>query len=41
MYDIVESIKSQIISITLIWRQSSFEKVEETKHRLAFLLGVL
>ena len=41
MCDISETIKSQVISITLIWRQNSFDKVDDTKHRLAFLLGVL
>jgi hypothetical protein len=39
--DIAEISKSQILSITLIWRQDSFDKVEDTKHRLSFLLGVL
>lgn len=41
MIDIGENKKSQIISITLIWRQDNYEKIEDTKHHLSFLLGIL
>ena len=39
--DIPESTKSQVLSVSLIWRQDSFQDTESTKHRLSFLLGVL
>jgi hypothetical protein len=41
MIDVGENKKSQIISITLIWRQDNYEKLEDTKHHLSFLLGIL
>jgi len=39
--DIPETTKSQVISLSLIWRQDSFNELEGAKHRLSFLLGML
>jgi hypothetical protein len=41
MNEVSETIKKQVISITLIWRQDSYEGIEDTKHKLSYLLGVL
>lgn len=41
MNEVTETTKSQVISITLIWVQSSYEGTDDIKHKLSFLLGVL
>jgi hypothetical protein len=39
--DITDGCESIVNSITLIWRLDNYDGVEEAKHRLSFLLGVL
>ena len=39
--DINEEQESAINSISIVWRGESYDRIEETKHRLSYLLGVL
>lgn len=39
--DVTDEYESIVNSVTLIWQLDSFDGVEEAKHRLSFLLGVL
>lgn len=41
LMDVTDECESIVNSLTLIWQLDSFDGVEEAKHRLSFLLGVL